>query len=452
MLGLMQSRAFWETIYGRFDPEEPARDPAWRVERPYSPAAKILTDLRRPFGDRRYLVYGTIGSGKTTELLWLASQRARDDIVVFVDLHTHFQRQVGDPEALEHLQPWEAVFLVGLAVYRAGLRLLSFRWESRDEAALREAAGRFLPEADRPRLDIGNLSAATIAQVLAPAAVGMVQAGPEAALVGGAMGAAGALAQALRWDLPIGLPGRAAVPDQEERAQRLLNAVNALIGKIQGEVRPITLIVDGLDRITRLETISELFVDSSLLGNLACRATILAAPIALSHEGYAGRLRSFQPRPLANFPVLLQSDPREEGPGVPLCVEVWRQRTLDLDPEQRRFPEPLLRRLAWHSGGRTRDLARLVRMVAENAWDRDLEVVDLMAVDAAIDERRRVVEEGLNQGLLTLMRQVVDDPLHQLPDDERTLKLLNNLWLLPYPNESIWWFPHPLLTQKLLPL
>lgn len=279
----MHSRSFWETVYSRFNPEEPARDPAWRIERPFSPAARILNDLRRPFGQKRYLVCGTIG-------------------------------------------------------------------------------------------------------------------------------------------------------------------------KLQLHHRPITLIIDGLDRITRVETARELFVDSGMLGALACNAIILAAPISLRHEGYAGQVRDFEPRPLVNFPVLGHDDPRQEGPGVALCVEAWRHRTRDLDPEQTRFPEPLLRRLAWCSGGRMRDLVRLVRMVAEHAWDRSLEVVDEAAVEAAIDERRRVVEEGLNQRHLELLRSVMDDPQHLLPADERTLELLTNLWLLPYPNESIWWFPHPLLTQKLLPL
>ena len=135
-----------------------------------------------------------------------------------------------------------------------------------------------------------------------------------------------------------------------------------------------------------------------------------------------------------------------------LCVEAWRQRTLDLDPEQRRFPETLLRTLAWCSGGRMRDFVRLIRMVAEYAWDAELHAADDAVLNRVIDDRRRVVEEGLNQRHLELLRMVIDDPRHLLPADERTIELLNNQWLLPYPNESVWWFPHPLLTRKLLPL
>ena len=444
----MDSRDFWREIYARFNPEEPARDPAWRVERPYSPANRILSDLRRPFGDKRFLVYGTIGSGKTTELLWLASQRARDEIVIFVDLHTHFQRQVGDPEALEHVMPWEAVFLIGLAVYQTGEGLLSHRWSAEDRSALHDAAARFVGQDAQPRLDIAKLAASMVTLAAAPAALAL----GGSALVTGALTALGAAAGALGWEFPIGLAGRAAVPDQEERAQRLLHAVNRLIATLQTRNRPITLIVDGLDRITRVETVNELFIGSSLLGSLACHATIIAAPISLRHEGFASQVRGFEPRPLANFPVLLHDDPRQQGPGVALCVEAWRQRTLDLDPEQRRFPETLLRTLAWCSGGRMRDFVRLIRMVAEYAWDAELQAADDAVLNRVIDDRRRVVEEGLNQRHLELLRMVIDDPRHLLPADERTIELLNNQWLLPYPNESVWWFPHPLLTRKLLPL
>src|SRR5687768_3948915 len=98
----MTDRDFWEQIYRRFEPEKPPRDPSWRVERHYSPAGKILADLRRPFGGKRYLVYGTVGSGKTTELLWLSRQRAQDSFVIFVDLYAHFQEKLGDPDALQN--------------------------------------------------------------------------------------------------------------------------------------------------------------------------------------------------------------------------------------------------------------------------------------------------------------------------------------------------------------
>jgi hypothetical protein len=86
------------------------------------------------------------------------------------------------------------------------------------------------------------------------------------------------------------------------------------------------------------------------------------------------------------------------------------------------------------------------------AYDADSLTATTKMVDEAIDERRRVVEMGLNAGHLRTLQSVIDHPLHQLPQDEGLDELLNRFWLLPYPNQSEWYFPHPLLTLNLLKL
>ena len=37
----------WLTVYRRFDPEEERLAPAWRVDRPKSPLAEMITQLSR---------------------------------------------------------------------------------------------------------------------------------------------------------------------------------------------------------------------------------------------------------------------------------------------------------------------------------------------------------------------------------------------------------------------
>ncbi len=71
----MDVQGLWQQIYERFDPERPAYDPAERADRPRSPAAKIVNTLNAPFADARFLLTGTIGTGKTTELYRVAEQR-----------------------------------------------------------------------------------------------------------------------------------------------------------------------------------------------------------------------------------------------------------------------------------------------------------------------------------------------------------------------------------------
>jgi hypothetical protein len=46
---------------------------------------------------------GTVGTGKTTELLRLAEARAGKELVVFLDLDRHFSDVLGDAPALQHV-------------------------------------------------------------------------------------------------------------------------------------------------------------------------------------------------------------------------------------------------------------------------------------------------------------------------------------------------------------
>jgi predicted ATP-dependent serine protease len=89
----MSRRAIWEQLYQRFDVYQYVTSPRWRAARPRSPARKIIEILATPFAsDARILVTGTIGTGKTTELLRVVEARADHEFVVFLDLARHFDR------------------------------------------------------------------------------------------------------------------------------------------------------------------------------------------------------------------------------------------------------------------------------------------------------------------------------------------------------------------------
>src|SRR6218665_1377460 len=111
----MSRRDLWRTLHERFDPELPA-PPEWRATRTKGLAKKILETLDLPLGTSRLLVMGTVGTGKTTELLRVAEAREKTDLVVFMDLARHFAEVVKDPRALERLDAWEVCFLAGLTL------------------------------------------------------------------------------------------------------------------------------------------------------------------------------------------------------------------------------------------------------------------------------------------------------------------------------------------------
>jgi hypothetical protein len=228
----------------------------------------------------------------------------------------------------------------------------------------------------------------------------------------------------------------------------MLNTVNRVIGEVQLNHRPVLLVIDGLDRIRDIERARELFVESDVLARLACRV-VLSGPFALRHHPAASAVPRFQFQPLVNEPVMDQYDPTRPGPGLPFFTELFRRRTADLDGPPL-IAQPLLDRLAYYSGGRARDFVKMVRMVAQAAWQADVDAATDGIIESVIDDERRLLETGMHRGHIDVLEAVMRDPDHRLPKDDLVWELLTLSRLLPYPDHSEWFYPHPLLTRHLL--
>lgn len=445
------SREFWKELNARFKPDEPALQQAWRVARPYSPVDDIIKGLARPFesDQKRYLLYGTTGAGKTTELLRVGDARAKDTFVVFFDVGRHFDA-VGDPAALDHLQPWEVVLLCGLAVVRAASELQGHDWDARELKALSKAAEALMGGGQSGSLDVVKLASSVL--VLAGGAIGAAAGGP----VGGAVGAAvlktvgaavedaSGLVNAAKWNISLGGRGRREfVRDQDARAKNLLAAVNNLIGTLQTTYGPVTFILDGLDRIKDPKTTEHVFIESRLLGALTC-ATVVTGSAGLVGRGLPRT--SFDAYMLHSVPVMQQEalgDSTQPDESVECFVEAYNARTADLEGSSSRVSRTLLRRLGYFSGGRFRDFVRFVRDLAGECWDDDAEAATEEHVNKVLDRWRKMYEEGLDADRIALLRTARDT--RELPGGDKGLELVTNLWLLPYPNGTKWWAPHPLL-------
>lgn len=439
----MSRREVWQQLYQRFDVYEYVTSSRWRAARALSPARKIIEILSTPFAsDARILVTGTIGTGKTTELLRVVEARANHEFVVFLDLARHFDR-LGRIEGLQHVSQWEVCFLVGLALYRTAEELLGFPFPKDVLKDLASAWGELARASGTPQpaqVDLGKLAKALVS--VGAAIVG----GPGAAVAGAGVGAA---AEAVRanWNLPMGASS-VRIPDDDEQVKTMLNTVNRVIGEVQTRHRPVLLVIDGLDRIRDIERARELFVESDVLARLACRV-VLCGPFALRHHPTASAVPRFQFQPLVNEPVLDQHDPTKPGPGLPFFTELFQRRTTDLDGASL-VAQPLLDHLAFYSGGRARDFVKMIRLIAQEAWQADVDAATDDIVDSVIDQERRLLETGLHRGHIDVLEAVMRDPDHRLPKDDLVWELLTLSRLLPYPDHSEWFYPHPLLTRHLL--
>jgi len=291
-----------------FGPEVVDR-PALRVirERNYSPTEKILPILSGPFENQRILVAGGIGSGKSTELLVTAERLVGRRTVVLVDLWRHMESGVKDPGAIEHLQPWEIVALVGLAVLRATSEYFRLPCDEEARTFARALGGL----QDRPpgeaTLDVGRLATGLAV------AVGGGMAGPA----GGAAVAVGIeaiKAVGTAWSWKVGLRDAARRGDQDQAVEDLVQATTGVIQHLHDLLdRRVVVVVDGLDRVRVDGTFSRLFVESALLHRLPCDI-VVSAHLALVHRHNA--LLRFRRYDLANEPVADPVNPWMPGKGV----------------------------------------------------------------------------------------------------------------------------------------
>lgn len=450
----MSKRDTWKLLYERFDPEKPAVDAHWWARRAYGPERVVRNALALPFGTPHILLLGTTGTGKSTELLRMASERADQELIVLLDLHQHFAGTVGDAQALTRVEAWEVVFLAGLAIARAVDEMIPYPDDLRHlledlgKAWERTAAKAGAPEAKFDVFSLVKSMAVTASRAL-PAIAPELSASPDFAVAAsGGLQVIAAAAGAMRWALPVGRSNQR-VFDQDLEPQKLLAAVNAIVGYVQSKARRVLLVIDGLDRIASYERASSLFIESSMIAGIDC-PMIVVGPFALRSHPARAALRGFDKTAvLANEPVLDKHAPASYGPGIEFFCELYRKRTDDIGGAAL-LPKPLLERLAYYSGGRARDFVKLIRMLAEGGWMADADVADEALVDDVLNEARRLLEAGLDRGHLDVLEAVVRDADHVLPEDERARDLLSYGQLLPYPNESEWYYPHPLLTMHLV--
>ncbi|KIG13966.1 hypothetical protein DB30_07382 [Enhygromyxa salina] len=470
---MLGATRFWQEVHHCFDPARPVGvdQPQLHVarEREYNALTVIERCLSAPTGpDRhRYLLTGAVGNGKSSELNFFATRLTRTRIVVMFDLWGHMQSRVRDPKAMDRLQIWELLGLLGLAVYRAGSERFGHKWTDEPQALERALAA--LRESDAPgakaEIDVGKLAHGMT--VIAGGAAGAAFGGVVGASAGAAAGETAAklgeavieaVSDATEWTWKLGLSSNKKRGDQDGEVRGVLHAVNRLVTALQSAYgRPLLLVLDGLDRITDPSRTEALFVNSGLLGEIMCDALFTVSMPQMRMHGQ--RIEPFRLEDLSNVPVLDRNDPRKPGPGIEFFNQLVARRLEhvrallakdELTGPDDPLPQAELERLAYYSGGVARDFVTMVRDAAAEVLVDGREQVDGEIVDRVLRQERKRREFYMDKQEIELLEGVIADPLRGLPGGELALNLLREKRLLAYPNNTTWYYPHPLLTLALL--
>jgi energy-coupling factor transporter ATP-binding protein EcfA2 len=424
-------------LYRDFDPAEPVSQATLGqfVERRGESAQTIFEDLQLgldPLG--KWVITGSVGCGKSSELVKLADLLREDYAVVPLDLPNSVAR-------VDMLQPAEILFLAGAATVKAARDLWGHEIETASQDRLIKAFAGLVPDRDLDLNSVFEGVALFLGDLVVPGAGKIAAAATKTAGL------------ARRSHRPSALGGKTRpVSDGSADLQRLLEALDLILQEVRSAYRAPVILVDGLDKLFDLDKIRNLFVTTRTLCEPACvivytgPITLMLAPEWKTTGDHFRRIR------LSNLVV---RPPRVDGVEIPAArIEDDRERLRDLvrlrvatggfeiadvcDDES-------LELLIDLSGGLVRDLVHLVNRAIRNALKRDGTRISLEDVQAARDELRKDMDVSLNTMLRDELAHVeqLGEPSGK-PDAHRLL-----LWgyVLPYTNGRVWFESHPLLSD-----
>ena len=437
------SRDQWRAIYNMFNPQQrlEATDRDLFVERPDSTSQAIVEEIElEPKG--KWVLCGSMGSGKSSELVHLSEQLGRrTHATIGVDLTLSSVR-------VDLLTPPEVLFLIGAAVVRSAEEL----WNqavppAKVDALLGAFSGLLDPQGHAVNLsDLLQGVALFGANLLAPGA---------AAVAGAAQGAAKAASSALGKPVLLGrkkpqLGGLTRrLNEGEPDVVALEEAVNDILRHLAGSV-PIAILVDGLDKMQNLEAIRDLFATTRILCSPEV-PIIYSAPITLMLAAeWQGAGSAFKRERLSNVlvkqPVPAWAQVKEgriaAGRAALRDVIARRLHRLSLTIEQVFAPEAL-ELIITRSGGLLRDLVQFANRAIRWMLHRDKELIDLETAEAALEDLRKEYEITLNALRTDELRYV--RAKGETSGGEVSKELLLWGYVLPYSNGKVWFEPHPIL-------
>ena len=432
----------WKDVHAAFDPTMRVEidDQDLYVSRPGSIAQAIVDDLRLGLDPRgKWVVCGAMGSGKSTELVHLASKLASSHAVVGLDLPRSVAR-------VDRLTAPEILYLIGLAGVRAAQELWSH--------PIRPESIKELHEAFTPLLagSAHTIDPREILQGVALFTAHAIGGSAAAAAVGGAARALSAVVPSRVKPRRSTHLGGAARPlnDTDPDLDRLQAAVDAIFAEIRTHREPVVLI-DGLDKMQQPAVIRELFTGTRIL-TLPDVPVVYTGPITLMLSTEWQQVgAAFKRERLSTIVVSTPKvphvtvDPAMVDAGIKTLRDVIHRRLDRLNlASSNIFDSPALEhRIIETSGGLMRDLITLVQHSVRGCLRAGLGTIKPSIVDEATIELRKEYEIGLNTRRVQELTHVAT---HGEPSgaDESAEMLLGG-YVLPYANGRVWFAPHPIL-------
>ena len=435
----------WTRLHYLFDPTRQLTvdESHLYVERPNSVSERLASDiLAGLYADTKWIVCGSKGSGKSTELVRLASRLQNERTVVAVNVAESVAN-------INHIQPAEVLFLIGAAAIRTAKEEPGAEISENLVSQLVEAFEGLLTK-ESHGIELGKIleGVALFAANVASPGVG--------AVAGAAKGAATTVTGALGERARIPLRhrpklGGTTLPVREGKAEleRLRSALDDILLELHSQ-RKVVVLVDGLDQLIDSAPIRELFTTSTLAAPYG--QVVFGAPIDLMLLAMLKAVPDYLG--ICNLTNLLVKQPELSWVRVDeVLVEQGRQKmrdvirlrleSVDLALEDVFDPE-CVEMFIDTSGGVLRDLIRFVRDAIRSALMSGKPRIDRPIAQEAINEFGKLLSPSLTTKRVKELQQVKKTGNAE-SDDEHVRDLLRYGFILPYTNSTTWFEPHPVL-------
>ena len=431
---MAKPEAFWINLHNQFDPEEVLvgeRAREFYCEREHSPYDHMRLDFRKAINPgRRPIAFftGHRGSGKSSMLLRLLERFAAEYFIVYFDVEHNLDSQKANQIDL--------LYLLGATIYKV----------AKDEGAspdaqLVQALGEAIFSITQTAKRTKKEEKANYAD-LAKGVLGF-----GASMLG--IGFAEKLADAALkpFSLSSGVSEEEARKREiEPQVQEIINQINLIIGDVETKVgKPILVIVDGLDKLQRLEQAKLIFIDSRALRTPLCRIVYTVPMLVYTSLPFGQAEEECKTYLLLNIKLYEEHNRAEKyTPGYEKMREVVSKRLAPLELKLEDVFEPhVLDRLILKSGGILRWLISLVNDSLTEAELNEADKVNLDAAQAAIANRAVQLESRLNSATKQELQKVYESKMTS--GDPISSELLHGLLIVAYRNGSAWFDVHPLL-------
>ncbi len=440
---MAKEEAFWNRVHRAFDPGEilvGQRSHELYCEREHSPLKRMRLDFR-PGLDlvRPPVAYftGHRGSGKSS-MLWRLLESFRDDyFIVYFDIDHNLDSSRANQIDL--------LYLLGATIFQVAVqegldpdpKLLKELADSVDSLAIRRK--------EQPRAEsIDVVKLATNLICFGASALGGRLAEKTAEKL------TKAFLEPFHFSSGVS-EERVRERQIEPQVQKIITNVNFIIAEVKTKAeRDLLVVVDGLDKLQRLDQAKLIFLESNALRGPLCRIIYTVPMLIYTDLAFGQTEEECRSYLLPNVKIYEKSSGRKYRRGHETLQEVVARRLQGIEMVAGDLFEPqVLDLLIRKSGGVMRWFIGLVQDACTYALSLGLDKVNRDAAQRAVNDHaaKLTFRLKMNAAWIEELREIRQ---HKMATGEvETAELLQSLMIVAYFNGGPWLDAHPLIWEAL---